>query len=213
MKGLKPTSGGGGDYEIPSAESHPAVLTAIIDLGTHLEEFQGTEKNTHKVYFCWELTGDEVKKDGTRFLIGRDFTLSLNEKAGLRIWLGTWLGLKFQDGEDFDLSTLLGRTGLLTVEHKVSGTNRTYTKIASITKPPRGYVIPPARMVPLYLDLDEVEEDELPIELIKLPYLYGKPIPEVIRSSDEWKEKVYAGTRNGGPPSSASPHDDGDTPF
>ena len=58
----------GGDYENAPVGNHPAVLVAMIDIGTHEEDYQGAKKQTRKIYLAWELV-DEKKADGKNHVI------------------------------------------------------------------------------------------------------------------------------------------------
>ena len=109
------SSSGEGNFEVCSPGSHPAVCIGIIDLGTHTESFPGSPaKQTHKIFICWEIPG-EKKSDGTSHVMGREYTCSFHEMAGLRKMVESWRSKKFAEGEDFDLSKLLGQACLLTV--------------------------------------------------------------------------------------------------
>ena len=51
---MKSSSGEGGQFEIPPAGNHPAVLVGIIDLGTRPSTFQGKTTDRREVYLVWE---------------------------------------------------------------------------------------------------------------------------------------------------------------
>src|SRR5579859_3411511 len=115
----------GGDFEIPPAGNHPAVLIAMIDLGTHTEDFQGKQTEAHKVFLVWELTEEKCAGYNRNHVIGRDYTLSLHEKAGLRKMLEGWRGRKYNTGEEINVSKVLGQPCFLNVSHKTKE-DRTY---------------------------------------------------------------------------------------
>ncbi len=104
----------------PDEGTYPAVLVGIIDLGTHVEEYGGKSKDTHKILLVWELAG--MKEPGTQIpvTIGRDYTFSLQEKANLSKLIGTWRGKPLTEGEDFDITKMLAAPCLLTISHKTA---------------------------------------------------------------------------------------------
>src|SRR5271165_6927494 len=97
------TSGGQSGL-LPAAGTHPAVLVALIGLGTHHKEYKGSGYDPEMIYLVWELTAEEGRP-----LIGRDFTLSLGKKAKLREFLERWRGKSFSDGEEFEIEKVLGK--------------------------------------------------------------------------------------------------------
>src|SRR5262249_53352279 len=123
---MKATKGGGegGNFDAPPAGSIPGVLVALIDLGTHTEEYDGASKETHKVYLAWELTGEAKPGGGGNFFIGRDYTYSFAESANLRKVVQAWRGKDFAQDEEFDLAMLLGKPCLLSLLHKQSQSGR-----------------------------------------------------------------------------------------
>ena len=49
-------SSGGGDFAVPPAGSHPAVMVALVDLGMHTDTYQGDTTTNRKLFLVWELT-------------------------------------------------------------------------------------------------------------------------------------------------------------
>jgi hypothetical protein len=73
---------------IPPAGLHPAICYAIIDMGTHQENFKGNVSNKPKVKFCFEFpTLPEQVFDETRgpqrLSIMQDYNFYSDEKANL----------------------------------------------------------------------------------------------------------------------------------
>src|SRR5579859_1912968 len=126
----------GGGTEVPPAGNHPAVLVALIDLGTQRTEYNNQVSWQRKVYLVWELTTEQVAGTTNNHVIGRDYTLTFSSKSLLRGLIEKWRGRGFAENEEFDLSKLLGQKCLLTVIHKTSGNDRLYAKIECISSVP-----------------------------------------------------------------------------
>lgn len=197
--GLKATakaSGGNGNYEVPEAGNQEAILVAIIDLGTHENEYQGKAYDSRKVQLVWELTTQE-KSEKENHVIGREYTLSISEKSNLGKLITALTGKKFADGDEFDITKLLGMACFVNIVHGTSQKGNTYARVegaSSIPKDKSGkprIAVPPAKHKPVVWDMDAA--DSLPEHLDWLPFIIGEPALEVIRRSKEWKEKSANG--------------------
>lgn len=176
---------GGGEFDVPDAGSHPAVLVALIDLGTHEDEYQGQTRTVRKVFLAWELVGEPKPGGGGNFVVGRDYNLSFGQKAKLRETVEKWRGKAFSEGEDFDLSALLGKSCLVTLVHKTSqNSGKTYAKIDGVTALPKGMKAAPPTVGPVQWSVDS--GGPIPDEPW-LPYVYGEPLKQVIERSAEYK--------------------------
>jgi hypothetical protein len=119
------------------------VLVDVIDLGMQQESYMGgPPKLKHKCALVWQI--DEINPDtGKRFEMSKEFTVSMDEKANLRKFLGIWRGKSYTDeqaAEGAPLHKLYGVNGLMQIEHKQSKANpdRTYAQIVSVTQLPKG---------------------------------------------------------------------------
>ena len=147
----------GGQFEVPPAGQQAAVLVAMIDLGTHDEEFTNpktgktTIKPMRKVYFCWELTKASMTGSSFNHVIGRKYTLSLSASAALRKLVENYYHKDIPDGAPFDFTKLLGKPFIVTVNHSEgNGPNgdRTYANFGGVAAPPDGYTVPPPKHKP-----------------------------------------------------------------
>jgi len=129
---------GGGDFEQPEAGSYAAICYRIIDLGTQHGEYQGVPNEKHQCLISFEL--DEKMADGKPFAASKFYTVSLSEKANLRKDLEGWRGRAFSDEElqGFDPKNVLGKPCMLSLIR----TDKGKTKIASISKLPKGMAAP-----------------------------------------------------------------------
>lgn len=187
-------SDSGGKFEAAPAGQHVAVCVAFVDLGTQLETYKGeAPQAVEKIFLAWELT-DHV----TRPVVGRDFRASLHPKANLRQWLKSWRGGKdLKEDEEFDLTTLVGKKCVLTIEHRTSG-DRTFASVVNLVAPMKGLPIPDPEHTPYCW----TRMDGTPFRGPDwLPFLYGRPIEEWVASCKEARE-VQADRRGvpAGPP-------------
>ena len=116
------------NYPVPDEGLHSAVLVDAVNLGT-LETPWGPKE---KVSLIFELQSTD--EDGKRFIVGKRFTRSLNEKAALRKFLEKWRGMKYTPAElqqGIDLENLLGMSSTLFVVLNETE-ERTYANIESI---------------------------------------------------------------------------------
>ena len=156
------TNNGSGGQTVP-AGTHVARCYQIIHIGTILDTFQGEEKLVNKVRLVFELPLEtaDFGKGEQPFSIGRDFTLSMHEKSGLRAFVQGWLGKAFSDAEanKFDIATLLGKEGMVNVMHRTANTGRTYADIKGASPLVKGMTCPPLVNSAFLLDYDSEDFD------------------------------------------------------
>lgn len=111
-----------------------------IDLGENVETFAGQpSKLAHKCALVFR-TGERNPSTHDYIDIGREFTVSMSEKANLRKFLEQWRGKPYtsaQIEEGVPLQKLVNQPGLISVAHKTSGTGRTYAIISSCVGVPK----------------------------------------------------------------------------
>ncbi len=180
-------TGGGGDFEKAPPGNHPAILVALIDLGVQENDFQGTKSYQHRAFFCWELTSEKNTK-GVNHIIGIDMTVSMNEKSKLRAWVDAWRGKKTNDGEEFDISTLVGKKCLLSVTEKNG-----YPKIAGVGGVPKGMTVADATKPLAIFSIDDIKADGSFTLPDWLPYLYGEPLKTIIERRCEQEDEAPKG--------------------
>lgn len=114
----------------PPAEPFNARCIRVIDLGTQFNKFNG--KKQPKIMLVFELQG-AVREDGERYVIGKQYTASINEKSTLFNDLKGW---GYEPSDDFDLTALLGKACLINVAHSKDkkDSSKIYANIASIGK-------------------------------------------------------------------------------
>lgn len=152
----------GGGQTVP-AGTHVARCYQIIHIGTILDTYQGEEKLVNKVRLVFELPLEtaDFGKGEQPFSIGRDFTLSMHEKSGLRAFVQSWLGKAMSDSEanKFDICTLLGKEAMISVMHRTANTGRTYADLKGASPLAKGMVCPPQVNASFLLDYDSPDFD------------------------------------------------------
>ena len=205
-----------GTFEIPGAGPHPAILVAIIDLGTHEETFQNEVKQQRKCVFVWHLTGTiaDYAGDPGGFFMAKEFSLSFYPQSNLRKWLERWRGKPYQDEEDISVTKVLGRSCLLTVSHKTSKKGKTYANLEGVSPPMKGMDVPGTTVTPFVYEISKEEIAQSKPKKFPdpdwLPKIYGDDIRSRIAISNELRgttisnapkeEPVAAGTIEYGNP-------------
>jgi hypothetical protein len=196
FQGKATNSGGDGQFEIPPAGSNPAVLVAIIDLGTHQEEmnFEGEVKykDTRKCFVVWELTSEKMTgmKDRNH-VIGKEYTLSYHAKAGLRKMLESMRGSSYAEGAEINIAKALGGKCLLNIVHNQSKTSdKTYAKVDNVSPVVKGLTVAPPQNTPF---LWEIDGKEPPPDYDWLPRIFGKEVSAKIAESHEAKRGLPSG--------------------
>jgi len=168
------------------AGNYVARCYSMVHIGTITEEYLGEKKTMNKVRLTWELPTElkvfKEEKGEQPYVLSKDFTLSLHEKATLRKWLESWRGKAFnnQETERFDITKLVGVPCMLNVIHKEKKDGNMRADISSISAMPKGLLCP-EQMNPSVIfsviEFDQTVFDTFP------DFLKDK-----IRSSKEYKE-------------------------
>jgi len=131
-------------FELAPEGTHIARCIQIVDLGTQSVEFNGEKKEQHKARITWELPSETrvfKEENGEQpFLVSKEFTVSLSDKANLRKVLESWRGKAFDETElqGFDIMNVLGVPCMLQIIHKTSKTGNKYAEISSVMKLMKG---------------------------------------------------------------------------
>ena len=182
---------GGEEFEVAPAGAQAAVLVAQIDLGTQTEEYDGKAKKMRKAFFVWELV-NERQSDGSPFWLGRDYSVVISQNSNLSKLIEGWRNKALAEGEEFDVSKLLGKACLLNLVHKKSKGEkaRTYARIDGVSAVPKGMAVGRPTVTPFLWDA----EMGTPFpDHDWLPRVYGEKARDVFYRSDESKHGVHAG--------------------
>jgi hypothetical protein len=183
---MKANNNEGSDFELPHAGTHAAALVALVDLGTTESHFEAGKKR-HRVYLAWELTA-EADSQGFNFVVGQDYTWSLNNKATLRSIVDGFRGQVLGNDEEYDLQLMLGKPCMISLADSLTGQNKKFSEVMSITTPPRGLTVPPPTR-PIYVfhwgAIHSSKDDfEVPDWI---PRIYGRTMTDELKLSDEYQ--------------------------
>lgn len=168
--GIVASDKGGGDFKPVPAGTHVGICVLVADLGV---QPGGKYDPKRKVYVRWELPNEVVEwkdKDGnTRsgpMVIGKQYTLSLSEKANLRHDLESWRGKTFTEAElkGFDIVNVLGKPCMIGVTHNKQK-DKTYANISAVMGLTKGVTAPAPSNKPLWYSPEEHDQgvfDSLP---------------------------------------------------
>lgn len=130
------------------AGNHIARCVEMIHIGTITEEATSiyAGKLVNKVRLTWETPDEQYDfgKGLQPFMVSKEFTLSMNEKATLRKMLESWRGVAFteEEAKKFDVTRLLAKACMLSVIHKTSRAGKLYAEISSIAGLPKLFECP-----------------------------------------------------------------------
>jgi len=142
------TNEGGGNFQPLEAGTYPARCISMIHIGTVNENIMGKEKTLNKVWISWEIPTElkEFKQgEGEKpYVINKEFTLSMHEKATLRKFLESWRGKQFTDDEakSFDVTKLLGVACMASIIHKTSAAGKVFAEISNVSPVMKGFTVP-----------------------------------------------------------------------
>lgn len=160
---------------------HPAVLVALIDLGTQNEPYQGKPRWVPRIAMGWELV--EEPPQGTPPLpvvAVRMVTVSMDEKANLRLMIESRMGRQLDKPDEYDITQELGKPSLLNVVQ-----DGEYTKVATVGQVPRGMTVKPPSVIPFMWRIDQWDDKTPPVIPAWMPWLMGMSPVEKIRLSRE----------------------------
>ena len=137
---------GNADFKRIPPGSYIARCYLLVDMGEQLSDGKYGQSVQHKIRLGWEVFGEDdtgapltVEMDGVQrqMTIGKTYTLSLNEKAGLRKDLTSWRGRDFtpEELEGFDITNILNAYCMLNITTSEKD-GKTYTNISAITPLP-----------------------------------------------------------------------------
>ena len=197
------------ENELLPAGNHTAVCYGMVDLGTHETEFSGVKSMKRQVRVVWELSNKKKVFDESRgeepLSAGKNFTLSMHEKSGLRKFIETWRGKKYtpEQAASVDITKLLGVPCMLSIIHGVNETTgKDYAQISSATLLEEGSAPPKQHNKSYEFSLDEFKQEDFDM----LP----KWLQEKISVSVEYKAMLNPSGSTFAQPATTFTDDDGE---
>lgn len=170
--------------------NHVARCVRVIDLGTQKEDGLYGVKVQPKLMLTWELPEElhtfKEENGPEPFVVTKEYTMSLGEKASLRAALESWRGKAFTalELEAFDISKLLGAPCLLNVIHKAGKDGQLRARVGGITPMPKGMKCPEPKIALIKYEIEEGKGDAFK----KLP----EWVQNKIAACENWKAKPAA---------------------
>lgn len=191
----------GSDFKPCPGGTHLARCFGVVALGTQPTN-NPSFKETFKVMLLWELA-NELMENGETFVISKEYTASLGDKATLRHHLQSWRGKPFTADElkGFALDKLINAPCMITVTHEQTQKGKTYAKVASVTTLLKGSSVPELTKKPVHYLIEHGKNDVF----LALPEWIQKKIEQC----NEWSVPAAP------PVEAAAPDDDAmsDVPF
>ena len=181
------------ERELIPAGLHRAVCVNVLDLGSHLDTKWNKVKPLVRITFELSDVRCEFEKDGEvkdlPRLIGKQYMLSLCDRANLRKDLQAWRNKAFTSEElaGFDLATLLGVPCMINVEHYNGHDKKQHAGIGSIVGLAQGMQAPAPEGEVYFYSIGD----------------HGRDFPETMPSF--LKDKVLASIEMAGAPPQAPP--------
>lgn len=179
-----------GDFKQVPAGLHLARCYRMVDLGTQTSEYDGVQKQQRKIMLGWELHGKDddgnelVTDRGDPYAIFKNYTLSWNDKANLRIDLQNWRNKPFTESEmkRFDIQSILGAWCMVTVIQRPGKNGKMFSNVKGVAPVPS--VIKSAGL-PQAVNPNQVFRIAEPdLELFQT---FGKGLRAMIEDSPEWQ--------------------------
>lgn len=179
------TTNQGKDFELAPPGVHVARCCKVIDCGTQVNET--FKKRQRKAWLFWELPNTQRQAPsagGDPFIVGKQYTLSHNEKSNLRGDLESWYGRRFSDEDlekagGFDLERLIDRPALLNIVHSTDGK---YANVMAVMPLPNGTICPPMQTTPVVFGFDPYSQ--------QIFESLSQGMQEYIKGSEEWQLEV-----------------------
>ena len=163
---------------------HPCGCFAIVDIGTHLNQYG---KMQRMLRFGFEILDEHDEEGKPRTIWTYDMPASLGGKSRLKKLLEGWLGILTKEDlkNGIDTNNLLGKPIVLNLVHRESQkTGKIYANIDSAGKP--NHVYNPTR------DLLSFDTDRIDVVMInKLPRF----LREKIEVSQEYLDRLQKKSR------------------
>jgi hypothetical protein len=165
---MKVSNSSSGDYQSKPRKPAPAGPQFarglhVIDLGTQEQIIKGQKDTKRKMLIFFELvlTNEQFRDNAAPepFVVNKQYTVSLNEKATLHKDLSDWLGRKISKDEadaGYEFSERIGKPCIITITHteKKGDPSTIYANVNTIIPPMAGtQELPMLRNQPIVFEI------------------------------------------------------------
>jgi len=147
--------------EILETGSYVGRVYQIIHIGTTETAFGSKDKARITFELPEEMVVFSEEKGPQPRAISKEFALSTHEKSILGSLLSPWLGKEFVAGQPFDVESLLGKCGMVTITHETTRDGKLYPSIASVTPLPKSLVCPDPINPPVILNYNDKWDEKV----------------------------------------------------
>ncbi len=191
-----------GDNELCPHGAIPGNVVAFLDLGTQRDNYQGKIQINRKVALVYEIWNAAVRKqNGESFFFVQiyNFPSKFSKQSKLRIDLEAVLGRSFQEGEDLDITVVLGQPCTIAVVH-TPGTDKNgkptvYANLDGIGPVPFG-VRPTASVRPVLWYHEMATPFPSGPQYGWFPRSYANDLESIWKQSDECRSLMAEHFRN-----------------
>jgi len=171
------------------AGTHIAKCYKMIHVGQLDYLYQGEPKKKNSLWVYFELPNEmqtfSPEKGQEPYSVNIEYNLTYYEAAKLFKHVNAWRGktLTPQELDDFEVSSLIGESCMLTVVHNVAASGKTYANINAVTGLPKGMEAPKQFNESFLWDYNENFSLS---EFEKFPEF----MQEKIKSTPEWRRTL-----------------------
>jgi hypothetical protein len=205
-----------GNFTVTPAGTFVARCCQVIYLGQHEETYMGKPKGlVPKLRVAFELPTelhDFGQGKQEPFLIGREYSLYLNDNATLRKHAESWRGEKYTPAalEKFDPRRFIGQPALINIVHNNKPDGKKVAKIENVSQLVKGMICPPAVLEPIVYSV--LEGQQAP-NFAKLPDWIKEKCMKCFEWRPQTPEEHAAEEESAGTPVAENAPPDDDRPF
>lgn len=200
---------------LPTEKQHLALCFSVIDLGTQAGMYKGNPTSARKIHLTFEIPGEKAvfneEKGPQCFVVGQEYTFSLDVKANFRKMMDSWIGQAVTELDSEKLKKLLRKPAMIQVIHYTPKESIIkYANIAnkgvSVFKRPADVAFPKeTENKAIYFDLDNFSKEAFDA--------VPKWLQEKIMKSPEYKKVSGGAVSQDTASTSADPDLIDDEPF
>ena len=171
---------------------YAAVCYGIAIVGTLEREFNGKKNKGLYIRLFFDIPGEHYEyenKDGetvsNTHVVTHQITFTNSPKGNLLKLLNPWSNgvIDKEKIKNFDVATMLGKTGMITITTKESKNGKSYTNLTGITTIPKGMKVEKSVREKFIFDINEWDEEKFKM----LP----RWVMKIVAESEEFKAQGH----------------------